>query len=174
MPNFRKTVFSTLLATTIAFGGIGMVYASSPAKQEALNKTTVSAVQAIETATAHVAGEATEVDFKHKKSMSYYEVDIIANGQKHEISIDATTGKILGSKAKQDKKAQHRPAIKVSLQQAIGIAQAKTGGKVKEAELKYKSGQPRYKVETLVDGQEHNTIIDANSGQVLGSQIDIG
>lgn len=173
MSHSGKTLLSTWLAVAMAFGAVGMAYAAMPAaKQNALNQVPISATQAIKQATATVAGDATEVDFKHKNGAGYYAVDILAGGEKHEVKIDAKSGEVLSSKQASHKKTVQKPTVAVSLSQAIDIALAKTGGKVKEAELKYKDGTPRYKVETLAGGQEYDTIVDAGNGNIISSQAD--
>jgi len=115
-----------------------------------------------------------EVFQKIKNGSSYFEVDVIAGNQKHEVKIDAASGQVLGSKAENDSdgdSAQLQQAG-VSLRQAVSAAVAKTGGVAKEAEWENENGQSYYKVETIANGQEYDVKIDAQNGSVISAQID--
>ena len=164
----------TAAFTTLALATGGLAYAeSSPAKRAALQNAPVSAAQAVKTAADKIGGRAIKVDFEHKLNRSYYDVDVVRGNDTHEVRVDAKSGQIVRSEIDRDDDDAMLPEVKVSLQQAIAAAVQKTGGKVKDAELKAKHGTARYKVETLANGQEHQTVIDANSGAVLSSHIDL-
>lgn len=174
----NKKVLSTLLASVILIGGASAYASNDSDKQAAFEQATVSAMQAVQTATAKVAGKATDVDFKFKNGSSIYKVDVIqdnqGNGEKHEIVVDAKTGEILADnvKDKHHKKNKVQPELKLSLEQAIDIALQKAGGKVKEAELDREHDTMHYKIESIKEGKTYKTVIDANSGNVIQSGID--
>ncbi|WP_273402525.1 PepSY domain-containing protein [Actinobacillus porcinus] len=175
-----KKVLSALLASAILIGGASAYASSNPEKQAAFEQAAVSATQAVQVATAKVAGKATEVDFKFKNGSSYYKVDVVqdnqGNAEKHEIVVDAKTGEILAdnveTKHHKKDKDHARAEVKLSLEEAIDISVKNTGGKVKEADLKAKKGQARYVIETIKDGKDYKTVVDANSGNVIQSGID--
>ena len=173
-----KKVLSALLASAILIGGASAYASSNPEKQAAFEQATVSAAQAVQAATAKVAGKATEVDFNFKNGSSYYKVDVVqdnqSNGEKHEIVVDAKTGEILADnvKTKHHKKDKVRPEAKVTLEQAMDIATQQASGKIKDVELDREHNSLRYEVESIKDGKTYKTVIDANSGNVIQSGID--
>ncbi len=161
-------VLATTTAAVLAAGG------TLSAKDSALQQSSFNAVQAVDIAVQKVGGTAESVDFKHKNGSSYFEVDVIAGNQKHEVKIDAASGQVLDSKAENDSdgdSAQLQQAG-VSLRQAVSAAVAKTGGVAKEAEWENENGQSYYKVETIANGQEYDVKIDAQNGSVISAQID--
>lgn len=173
-----KNILSVLLASAILLGGANAYANNNPEKQAAFEQATISASQAVQTATDRVVGKATEVDFKFKNGAGYYKVDVMKDNQgtpeKHEVTVDAKTGEILAeqAKTKSHKKQKDRTEVKVSLKQAIDTAVQTAGGKVKEGDLKVKKGMPRYEIETVKEGKEYKTIIDANSGAIINSGVD--
>lgn len=171
--NTTQKILTTALTTlTLATGGLA--YADySPAKHAALQNAPVSAAQAAKTAADKIGGRAVKVDFEHTLNRSYYDVDVVRGNDTHEVRVDAKSGQVVRSKMDHDDDDAMLPEVKVSLQQAITAAVQKTGGKAKDAELKAKYGNAHYRVDTLANGQEHQTVIDANSGAVLSSHIDL-
>ena len=161
-------VLATTTAAALAAGG------TLSAKDSALQQSRFDAVQAVDIAVQKVGGAAESVGFKHKNGSSYFEVDVIAGNQKHEVKIDAASGQVLGSKAENDSdsdSAQLQQAG-ISLRQAVSAAVAKTGGVAKEAEWENENGQSYYKVETIANGQEYDVKIDAQNGSVISAQMD--
>ncbi len=56
---------------------------------------------------------------------------------------------------------------KITLQEAIKIAEQKTGGKAIEAEIDDDSAAVQYEVEIVKEGKVHEVIIDGKTGKVL-------
>lgn len=165
----KKLIVATaLILATASTGAIAADAYVSP-KHAALAQSKISTVQAIDIASKKVKGYAEEVNFEHKSISNYYEVDIIANGQKHEIKIDATSGNILAEKVNP---YYNQPAAQpaVSLKQAVTAALAKTGGHAKEADLKHRAGEVFYKVETVNNGQKQYVKVNAKTGAVEAVQ----
>ena len=100
---------------------------------------------------------------------AYYEVDINHGNQKHEVKVDAASGKIIKSDVENLK---NPVTASVSLQQAIAKAQATVGGKVKEAKPKTKEGQMYYKIEMVNQQAKHELKIDANNDSILANEQD--
>ena len=167
-----KTIAATLLASVIAFGAIN-ANAMSPKDQEAFGKAQITAAQALSAAQAKIGADAKVkgIDFEHSYfGKDHFEVEMFANGQKHKVAVDATSGEILGTESKTPKKVNvnaNDAAPKVSFQQAMDTAIAKTGGKVTEADLKMRNGAAFYKIETLNNGQEFVVAVDADNGQII-------
>ncbi|MBT9099927.1 PepSY domain-containing protein [Methylovulum psychrotolerans] len=65
------------------------------------------------------------------------------------------------------KKLQLFSQAKISLTEAIKIAEQKIGGKALEAELEDKASTVQFEVEVVKDGILHEAMIDAKTGQVL-------
>lgn len=170
-----EKVLSALLASAILIGGASAYASSNPEKLAAFNQATISALQAVQAATAKVAGKATEVDFNFKNGSSYYKVDVVQANQgsveKHEVVVHANTGAILADNIEY-KSHKNRADVNISLEKALSIAEKSTGGKVKEADLDRDHGVARYEVESIKDGKTYKTVIDANSGNVIHSGID--
>lgn len=73
----------------------------------------ISGKQAAAAATAQIGGYAKDVEFEYDfHTGGRYEVDVIAGGQKHEVIVDANSGKVLAVKSKYKKRYDnhHYPA----------------------------------------------------------------
>lgn len=160
-----------LFAALMAAVGLQAHAGSHPAEAEALAQARISAAAAVRAATVHVPGRATDVDFEY--GQNHYKVEVKANGQEHEIFIDAASGRVIDSRAEADddhRKARALPAV--TLERALAAALARTGGKVKDAGLDYTQGRPVYEVETVANRQKYAVKVDGQSGQVISSRID--
>ena len=173
----KKSIIATIAATALlATSGAG-AYAAGVVpgiKQAAFAQAKVSAAQAVDYAAAKAKGQPVEVDFRHKNGRSYYKVEIADGTAQQEVYVSADNGSIIDSRPDYDSKPRRPvPNVAVSLKQAIAAAEAKTGGKAKDAELKYKRDLPVYEVETVNGVQKHEVRVDAAGGQVLSSQLDL-
>ena len=163
-----KTLTKLFAAIIASLSMAAVASAHSGEKAQALANAQVSAVQAIQAATAHTAGQASEVDFSNKYGQAFYEVDVVSNQQKHEIHIDANTGKVLNSRVKRaDYDDLAITQAKVSLIDAINVVESKTGQKVKEAHIDDEHGQLLFEVETLAPNMKQELRVDATTGNVL-------
>lgn len=70
------------------------------------------------------------------------------------------------------KDVQRLSEAKISLTDAIGIAEKHVGGKAVDAELDSSFGKVVYDVSVIKDTTEHEVRIDAVSGEVVKSKID--
>ena len=172
----KGLIIAVATALTIGTASVGAYAAGAipGTKAAAFSSSKISAAQAVDYAVAKIPGRAVEVDFRHKNGQSYYKVEIVADDQKQEVFVDAANGHIIESRLDYDKKPlQPLPNTNISLKQAIAAAEAKTGGRAKDADLSYKKGPSVYKVETVNNIQKYEVRVDANSGQVLSSHIDL-
>lgn len=162
----NKKLLSVLLAGTIAASASLGVFAKDKNSAEKITafENSITATQAIQSATAQNDGQVNEVDFKFKNGESFYLVGTVKNGQETEIKVDSKTGQVIESKADG---AKTLPSVAISITDAIAKAEAQTQGKAKDAELKTKNNQTFYVVETIAQGQKHKVKIDANSGDIL-------
>ncbi|OOF44847.1 hypothetical protein BKK50_01245 [Rodentibacter rarus] len=173
MKKSNKAILATLLTGVTAFGVANMAQAISPEAQEALAKTQISASQALSTAQNKIGADAKvkEVEFRHTKyGKDYFQVDLFANNQKHQVDVDAVNGEILGTTSKTPKEVkvrQNQNTPKISFEQAMNVAIEKTGGKVAEADLKFRDGQGLYKIETSANGQRFHVMVNGETGEIM-------
>ena len=62
---------------------------------------------------------------------------------------------------------------KISLTQAINIAKQNAKGDLVSAEFELEKGQSVYDIEVVKGNQIYDVSIDANTGKVLSSQVDV-
>ncbi|OOF51229.1 hypothetical protein BKK54_03830 [Rodentibacter genomosp. 1] len=173
MKKSNKTVLALLLSGAMTLGAANMAQAMSPEAQEALAKTQITASQALNTAQNKIGADAKvkEVEFHYTKyGKDYFEVDLFANNQYHKVDVDAANGEILGTTSKTPKEVRVRAeqsSPKISFDQAMNAAIEKAGGKVAEANLKFRDGQGFYKIETIANGQRFHVIINGENGQIM-------
>lgn len=156
---FMATALTTVLGSTMAFAQI-------------------SSQQATSTATNYVGGgTVTDVDFKG----SYYEVDVRkADGQKHEVKINAQTGKVISSKLDGKSRQQYaktqttkNAAKTITAQQAATIAANHVGGRAVDVDFERKSHGNFYDVEVVKNnGQKYDVRINAATGKIEYSKYD--
>lgn len=172
MKKSNKTILSALLVGVMMFSAVNMAQAMSPESQEALAKAQITAAQALSVAQNKIGADAKvkEVEFRHTKyGKDYFQVELFANNQKHQVDVDAANGEILGTTSKTPKEVKVRTnpnTPKISFEQAMNVAIEKTGGKVAEADLKFHDGQSWYKIETIANGQRFYVMINGESGEI--------
>ena len=76
------------------------------------------------------------------------------------------------SKEKETQELKLFNAAKVSLIDAIKVAEQKTGGKAMEAEVNDDSDTIQFKIDVLKDGKTHEVIVDGKTGSVLKVSLD--
>ncbi|OOF55788.1 PepSY domain-containing protein [Rodentibacter myodis] len=168
-----KKRVNSLFVGAMLLSAVGVAQALSPQAQEAFEKAQVSAQQALSSAQNKVGAEAKvkEIEFHHTKyGKDYFQVEIFANGQKHQVDVDANNGEILGVESKTPKKVKvqsEKAEPKTTFTQAMDIATTKTGGKVIEAVFHSHKDKTFYEIETLASGQKFVVAVDAENGQII-------
>jgi len=72
------------------------------------------------------------------------------------------------SKEKDAKELQLFSQAKISLSEAIKVAEQKVGGKAMEAEIDDEASSVQFEIEVVVkEGKVHNVLVDGNTGKVL-------
>ena len=71
------------------------------------------------------------------------------------------------SKDKEAKELKLFSQAKISLTEAIKVAEQKVGGKAMEAEVDDESNTVQFEVEILKDGKIHEVMVDGKTGKVL-------
>ena len=182
---------SMIVALTVA--GIGATAIAAPvantkavaSSSEALSamQSEISLTQAINIAKQNAKGDLVSAEFDYdddgkNKGTGKYKVEFVENGISYEVKIDANTGKVLKTKQeKLDKKdlAEYNAMkqAKVSLTSAMQKAAQSLNGKVISAEFEVEKGQSVYDIEVVKGNQIYDVSIDANTGKVLSSQVDV-
>ncbi len=167
---------------------------SNNSKRDLLSRDEVLAIvfEKVEGATADHITEF-ELDDKDERDAEY-EVDLVVNGVKYELEIDARSGRILeferdddnkkgtSTKAPQttEAKATKAPtstkADLITAEEAMNIVLARVDGATKnhfrEFELDWDDGRPEYDGELVYNGVEYEFEIDARNGNILDWDVD--
>ena len=188
MKNLSMLTKSMIVALTVA--GIGATAIAAPvantkavaSSSEALSamQSKISLAQAINIGKQNAKGDlvSAEFDYDDDDATSKYEVEFVGNGTSYEVKVDANTGKVLKTKQeKLDKKelAEYSAMkqAKVTLTSAMQKAAKSLNGKVISAEFELEKGQSVYDIEVVKGNQIYDVSIDANTGKVLSSQVDV-
>jgi len=192
MKNLSTLTKSAIIALTIA--GVGATAIAAPAtntkavtgSSEAVSamQSKISLTQAIDIAKQNAKGDLVSAEFDYDDedgngaATSEYEVEFISNGMAYEIKIDANTGKVIETdEEKLDKKdmAEYSALMqaKVTLTSAMQTASQSVNGKIIGVEFELEKGQALYDIEVVKDNQIYDVSIDANTGKVLSSQVDM-
>lgn len=193
MKNLSTLTKSALIALTIA--GVGATAIAAPVtntkavtgSSEAVSamQSKISLTQAIDIAKQNAKGDLVSAEFDYDDddddkgtATSEYEVEFISNGTSYEVKIDANTGKVI--KTEQEKLDKEDMAeysamkqAKVTLTSAMQKATQSVNGKIIGVEFELEKGQALYDIEVVKDNQIYDVSIDANTGKVLSSQVDM-
>ena len=190
MKNLSMLTKSMIVACTVAGVGIGVTAIAAPiistkagiSSSETISamQSKVSLTQAINIAKQNAKGDivSAEFDYDDDDATGKYEIELVGNGTSYEVKIDANTGQVLKTKQeKLDKKDMVEYSAmkqaKVTLTTAMQIAAQSVNGKVIGAEFELERGQSVYDTKIVKDNQIYDVSIDANTGKVLSSQVDI-
>ena len=188
MKNLSVLTKSIIVALTVT--GIGVTAIAAPMIQpkiatsssEAVSalQSKISLTQAINIGKQNAKGDLVSAafDYDDDDATSKYEVEFVGNGTSYEVKIDANTGKVLKTKQeKLDKKdlAEYSAMkqAKVTLTSAMQTAAQSVNGKVISAEFELERAQSVYDFEVIKGNQIYDVSIDANTGKVLSSQVDV-
>lgn len=188
MKNLSMLTKSTLVVLSLA--GVGAAAIAAPmvkpkiatSLSEAVSamQSKISLTQAINIAKQNATGDLISVafDYDDDDATSKYEVEFVGNGTSYEVKIDANTGKVI--KTKQEKldtkdiaEYSAMKQAKVTLTSAMQTAAKIVNGKVISAEFELEKGQSVYDLEVVKGNHIYDVSIDANTGKVLSSQVDI-
>ena len=121
------------------------------------------------------------ITLKNENRITYYEVKVNHNGVRYELTVDATTGSILGTEIENPSSTQQTLTTKQGTQAQVSIteerAKAITSEHTKKNNLTYTrielsqdddyAGALTYEIEAEADGIEYDIDINANTGQIL-------
>ncbi len=108
------------------------------------------------------------------KSMAQNKMNIMTLGVALLLAGATTSSMFPGSAMASDtaKDVQRLSEAKITLVDAIGIAEKHIGGQAIDADLDSDFGKVVYDVSVIKDAAEHEVRIDAITGEVIGSHID--
>ncbi len=150
-------------------------------------KTKLTKQESIDIALKEVQGSASDVELEDEDGVIIYSVEVTDDqGQKHEVAVDANTGKILkieaddeesekedGEENDKEEQKQLEKEATVTKGESIAIALKEVPGKVKDAELEDEDGVVVYTVDVIDDkGEEKEIVVDAKSGKVLKVEVE--
>lgn len=121
------------------------------------------------------------ITLKNENRITYYEVKVNHNGVHYELTVDATTGSILGTEIENPSSTQQTLTTKQGTQAQVSIteerAKAITSEHTKKNNLTYTrielsqdddyAGALTYEIEAEADVIEYDIDINANTGQIL-------
>ena len=179
MSHTKTLVFSAFaLCISIAICG--------PARADRENQRDIAAVTTAKTSLLQAVGEVEKLgsqpvkaELRWKKGVPVYLVFSMNKGKTIGTTIDSNTGNVLATTEKSllsrmlgDDGAEHAEGIgsaKMSLAQAVSLAEQQAGGKAYEADFENKHGKMRYEIVVAKDNAAHEIVIDATTGQVVKS-----
>jgi uncharacterized membrane protein YkoI len=139
---------------------------------KALGAAKLSLTQAIEAAEKQGGGKAIDAEFERTNNGPRYDVKVLGTDKLVEYTLDANTGKVVGTDNEVIEKYFTRltpdqvRGAKTTLAQAIGIAEQRSGGRAYEAEVDREGEAVEYDVTVFkADGSEHEIEISGD-GQV--------
>ena len=120
------------------------------------------------------------ITLKNENRTTYYEVKVNHNGVRYELTVDATTGSILGTEIENPSSSQQTLTTKQGANVQVSIseerAKAITSEHTKKTNLNYTrielsqddhyAGALTYEIEAEADGIEYDLDINANTGQM--------
>ncbi|MEV5873316.1 PepSY domain-containing protein [Streptomyces sp. NPDC052101] len=206
----RRRTVAAVLAATVVLGGAGAATATAFAEDGDHDDTPVAATtspgtdhddhdndaalvrsakvdikQAADTATKSLAGTVTAVDLDGQKGKPVWKVDVTdSKGTEHEVSVNATDGKVTATKADRDNDSDDRTgdaalaksakSAKTDLAKAVDAALAEVKGTATSADLENDHGRTTAWHVDVTDakGNDHEVTVDAANGKVTAAKTD--
>lgn len=163
----------------------GTVPAPDPApaaKQPAATESTIGLDAAKTIALEHAKLAAADVTFTKTKEdrddgRLEYDIEFLAGGKEYEYEIAATTGDILKSSVETSRSSQMDDGKYIGMDAAKAAALAHAGyaaGDVSftKSKLEYDDGRAEYDIEFVVNNEEHEFEISAETGAVLQYEVE--
>lgn len=129
---------------------------------------------AISAAEKHAGGKALDATFEDKGGNPAYHIKTYQHSAVWEGSVDANSGAVIGqgkttpeAQLDQEDRAELSAlqSAKVTLSQAVAMAEKHAGGKAIDAGLEERGGKVAYEVEVVKNGAVETVLVDPASGQ---------
>ena len=181
--NKKLIIIPTLL---VAIGG-GAALAQTDYFEAAINNPKISAGEAKQIALKQFDGKIVEFEFDGDDSVAQYEIEVMKDNEKVEITIDAQSGEamITSRESIKSSTAQTVPTSSttgsqnsstvstISEEEAISIAQSKAEGTITSVELDIENNVKVYEIEIHNGKTEYEFEIDASTGDILKYEEDL-
>lgn len=144
--------------------------ATEAVKAESSPVTAFTVQQAIQLAEQHTKGYAVDIELHRGYGNDVYDVKTIQSTYEHHVQIDAQTGQILSSYS--EREFDLKPQPKITLVQAIQIANQAVAGQVLEASLDREYLSADYEVKIMANnGQLYEVKLDTKTGKILRTKL---
>lgn len=170
-----SSVQITFLTLAASFGFASAAHAAGPREAEALNKATVSLVQATQIAERQEAGRTIGAEFDIEKDRPLWEVKVLGNAGVKEYKIDAASGAVIKIEDEhiRGKLASFITGVnitdletaKTSLAEAVATAEKKFGGKTVKVQVEHEHGSIQYDIFVRTGDKSEKIKLDAKTGQ---------
>lgn len=182
-----KKLFIGSLATTLLISGAVGIHAYAQeddgkleSKQfSSITNSLISEKEAITIANKQVNGEVIKIELDSDDGRYEYDLDLRNTKGDYDITIDATTGKVLeldlddnNDDDKKDFAKATSTKTLISEKEAIAIAKKQVNGEVTEIELDEDDNRYEYEIELRTKKGEADITIDATTGNVLELDFD--
>lgn len=152
----KTTLSMSMLTLAITLVLSSTANAVSSREADALNKSTVSLMQASQIAEKQEAGKTINVEFDIEKDRPIWEVKVLGNTGVKEYKIDATTGAVVKIEDEHIRgklinfvtgmNLKDLNSAKTTFAQAVAAAEKKINGKAVKAEVEHERGAIQYDV----------------------------
>ncbi|MBS4201418.1 PepSY domain-containing protein [Bacillus sp. FJAT-49732] len=177
----KKILVPALALTIIGSGVVGATLIKPAFAANSANTAKITEEQSKEIALKEINGTVTDVELEKEHGTLTYDIEVKdANGVKHDVVIDANSGKVIKTETDNEKdghdgevsdeveQAQLEKEAKITKEESTSIAQTAVNGTVTEAQLEDEDGVVVYGIEiTDSQGEKHDVKIDAKTGKVL-------
>ncbi len=123
-------------------------------------------------------GFAVSGELREKQGMYYYEIDVVDSKSNLQVYINPANGLVVGKNVKRSLvpfvRSQNQPLLsaisssQMSFHEAVGIALTRVAGIVREVNFNETLlGKYVYRIGVIIDGKEHEIIVDPDSGEIV-------
>jgi uncharacterized membrane protein YkoI len=134
--------------------------------QRLLDSPALTILEALDRALEKAPGVPIKIKVEEEEGRCLYSIDVVQGRRSMEVDIDVKTGRIETESDDEDHSALVA-AAKLTLRDLIARALGEVPGRLIEAELELKGGQPRAEIKILGDGWVRDVYLDAATGTLL-------
>ena len=175
--NRMRVLIAAVVPALAVLGWTSALAGPSDIELEIMQSSKLSLADAITTAERETGGQVIEAELDEDDDMFFYKLEVLRDDDLVLVYINPASGVVVGtrepglvrgaSRGSAQQSAEAVRGAKVSLSQALGIAEQRTGGRAVEIELEREGAGYIYEVTTIQPGLEHDLEIDIQSGSIL-------
>lgn len=102
----HPTPFAAMVLAILAVTGSAHAAQAEENDGLSLSAARISLANAVTSAENHVGGKASHAEFEHSQGRAVFEVEVVADRQVTDVKVDASSGKILSSRADRADRAE--------------------------------------------------------------------